>query len=91
MLNKCEITDKTLKYSITGGNQEIINILKEKEHSFEECLEKSFKYHRYELTTWLDENHKCKPVSLKKCIEYFMHCMKQMALEIHVYMSLAFF
>ena len=41
LLNKCEITKKTLKYSIAGGNQEIINILKENGHSFEECLETS--------------------------------------------------
>ena len=29
---KGEITNKTLKYSIAGGNQEIINILKEKDN-----------------------------------------------------------
>ena len=28
LLNKCEITENTLNYSIAGGNQEIINILK---------------------------------------------------------------
>ena len=71
LLNKCYITEKTLKYSIAGGNQEIINILKEKGHSFEECLETSVEYHRYELTKWLNENYKCKPVSLPKCIEYY--------------------
>ena len=27
LLNKCEITEKTLQWSIAGGNQEIINIL----------------------------------------------------------------
>ena len=47
LLNKCEISNLTLKYSIAGGNQDIINILKEKGHSFEECLETSVKYHRY--------------------------------------------
>ena len=41
LLNKCEITKQTLHYSIAGGNQEIINILKENGHSFEECLETS--------------------------------------------------
>ena len=35
LLNKCEITEKTLKYSIAGGNQEIIVILQQYEHSFE--------------------------------------------------------
>ena len=71
LLNKCEITEKTLKYSIPGGNQEIITILKEKGYSFEECLETSVKYHRYELTNWLNENYKCEPVSLPKCIRYY--------------------
>ena len=71
LLNKCEITEKTLKYSIPGGNQEIITILKEKGYSFEECLETSVKYHRYELTNWLNENYKCRPVFLPKCIRYY--------------------
>ena len=71
LLNKCEITWKTLKYSITGANKEIINTFKEKGHSFEECLETSVQYHRYELTNWLNEKYKCEPISLPKCIEYY--------------------
>ena len=48
------------------------NILKENGHNeFEECLETSVKYHRYELTNWLNENYKCKLVSLPKCIWYY--------------------
>ena len=71
LLNKCEITEETLEYSIAGENQEIINILKENGHSFEECLETSVRYHRYELTNWLNENYKCEPVSLPTCIQYY--------------------
>ena len=76
LLNKCEIThsgyDNTLKYSIAGGNQEIINIIKENGYNeFKECLETSVKYHRYELTTWLNENYKCVPVYLPDCIECY--------------------
>ena len=71
LLNKCEITETTLKFSIAGGNQEIINILKENGHSFEKCLETSVKYHRYELTNWLNENYECKPFPLPKCILYY--------------------
>ena len=71
LLNKCKITKETLKYSITGGNQEIINIIKEKNNKFEDSLETSVDYHRYELTNWLNENYKCKPVSLPKCIWYY--------------------
>ena len=66
LLNQCKITKATLKYSIAGGNQEIIAILQQNGHSFEECLETSVKYHRYELTNWLNENYKCKPVFLLK-------------------------
>ena len=71
LLNKCEITEFTLKSSIAGGNQEIINILKERQYSFEECLETSVKYHRYELINWLNENYKCKQFPLTRCIEYY--------------------
>ena len=71
LLNKCEITKETLHYSIAGGNQEIIALLQQNGHSFEECLETSVKYHRYELTNWLLENYKCKPFPLSKCIEYY--------------------
>ena len=71
MLNKYEITEFTLKSSIAGGNQEIINILKERQYSFEECLETSVKYHRYELINWLNENYKCKQFPLTRCIEYY--------------------
>ena len=75
LLNKCQITNRgfedTLHYSIAGGNQEIINILKENRYSFENYLETSVKYHRYELTSWLHENYKCKPVFLPKCIKYY--------------------
>ena len=46
-------------------------ILKEKGHSFKKCLETSVEYHRYELTYWLNENYKCKPVSLPTCIWYY--------------------
>ena len=47
------------------------NILKENGHNeFEECLETSVQYHRYELTTWLNENYNCEPVSLPTCIKY---------------------
>ena len=70
MLHKCEVTEKTLQYSIAGGNQEIIHILKEKGHNkFENYLFTSVNYHRNELTNWLNENYKCVP--LPECIRYY--------------------
>ena len=71
LLNKCKITKETLRWSIAGGNKEIINILKENGQKFEECLETSVKYHRYELTNWLNENYKCEEIILATCIEYY--------------------
>ena len=71
MLNESEITRETLQYAIAGGNPTLINIIKQSGHSFEKCLETSVKYHRYELTKWLNENYKCKPLSLATCIQYF--------------------
>ena len=86
MLNKCEFTKQTLKYSIAGGNKEISNILKEKGHSFEKCLETSVKYHRYELTNLLDENYKCKPVPLPMSIFIItlMHFFTFWNMDIHL-------
>ena len=52
LLNKCEITDKTLNWSIAGGNKEIINILKENGHSFEHYLETSISHHQYETGSY---------------------------------------
>ena len=40
LLNKCEITEKTLKYSITGGCQAIIALTQQSGCSFEEFLKK---------------------------------------------------
>ena len=71
LMKNCTITQQTLEFSIAGGNQEIINTLKEKGHSFEKCLETSVVHHRYELTNWLLQNYECKPVSLPTCIEYY--------------------
>ena len=72
LLNNCTISQNTLKWSIAGGNQEIVSILKEKGYPFQECLETSVVYHRYDLTDWILNNFKCnQPVSLISCIESF--------------------
>ena len=71
LLNKCEITQNTLKWSIAGGNPTLVNILKENGYSFEAFLETSVKYHKDELTKWLNENYECKPFPLSRCIEYY--------------------
>ena len=60
-----------MRISKNNENSSSLNILKENGHSFEECLLTSVKYHRYELTYWLNENYKCKPVSLPTCIFYY--------------------
>ena len=69
LLHKCEVTEKTLQYSIAGGILEIIAYYQQKGHSFEKCLETSVNYHRNELTNWLNENYKCVP--LPECIRYY--------------------
>ena len=52
----------TLCFSIAGGNQEIIHILKEKEHSFEKHFRKQVKttnmhiflfQHAFNVITWI--------------------------------------
>ena len=71
LLNKCEITKETPQYSISGGNKEIINILKEKEYSFANLLKTSILFHRYELTKWILENYECEPIPLSTIIKYY--------------------
>ena len=71
LINQIEITDKTKRYAISGGNQQIIAILCQNGQSFDDYLETSIKYHRYELTKWLLANYKCPPISLLKCIQYY--------------------
>ena len=71
LLNKCEITFQTLERAIAGGNQEIIAVIQQNGHGeFEYFLEASVHYHRYELTSWLNENYECILVSLPLCIWY---------------------
>ena len=66
--NQCRVEDigidNTIQFAIEGGNQEIIDILKEKGYSFKLCLQMSVLFHRYELTKWLSENYKSECLSL---------------------------
>ena len=55
--NGCNITERTLKYAIAGGNQSIIDILKDKGHSFENTLKSAIQYHRYDLMFWIIEEY----------------------------------
>ena len=53
--NGNEITDELPYYAIAGGNQEIIEYLKNNGCSFDspECLDTSIMFHRYELMEWI--------------------------------------
>ena len=58
-LNGYQTSYYTLKYSIYGGNSEIIQILNHDEYEFNYCCEYSIRCHRYEITDWLLANFKC--------------------------------
>ena len=71
LLNNCTIRLENLRWSIAGGNKELINILKEKNHPFEYYLITSVKYHRYDLMEWINQNYKCTPVLLPTCVQLY--------------------
>ena len=59
--NNCTITDDVPKYAIAGGNEEVIEMLKNKDISFDSCLNVSVRSHRYKLTEWLWNDFKDDP------------------------------
>ena len=71
ILNHLEITGSHVQAAVEGGNKEIINILKERDYSFQNCLKNSIIYHRYELADWILTNYDPSPMNLARCINCF--------------------
>ena len=69
-LNEPYIDKKTAKYSIIGGNTEIIQILSFNNADFNNLFHVSIKFHRYSLSDWLFANFICENVSLSYCIHF---------------------
>ena len=71
LLNNCKITQNTVKWSIAGGNKDILTLVSQMGFSFEKYFETSVKYHRYQLTRWLLETYQCDALPLPTCVKYF--------------------
>ena len=70
-MNEFGFTDKTQKYSVMGGNFEIIRIIVQKGLSFDNCFEKSVEYHHYSISDWLLTNFVCEDITLPDCLSYY--------------------
>ncbi|EAY10688.1 hypothetical protein TVAG_364110 [Trichomonas vaginalis G3] len=68
LLNNSQITNKTAKRAIEGGNIDIIKILQNKNISFDHCLRKSIKAHRNTISDWLLSNFSCEKIDLIYCL-----------------------
>ena len=62
LMNESMIDDCTAKYSIIGGNNEIIQTLNQKALSFDYCYQISVMNHRYSITDWLYTNFDCEDI-----------------------------
>ena len=72
-MNNCQIQISTLKWSVYGGNQEIIEMLLQEGYSFVDCIERAIETHRndildYFISIYEKQNFK---ISDKVCIEHY--------------------
>ena len=72
-INNCKCGRNINKYSIIGGNYEIVQILHQENIDFHDCLEIAIKYHQYSLTNWLLTNYDCdyKNISENDCVDVY--------------------
>ena len=64
LMNGEEIEEETCMFAIAGGNLEIIHLCEQKGMKFENCLELSARYHRFDLFEWLENHYEFKQLSL---------------------------
>ena len=62
--NNSILNDKTWNYALEGGNEEIIELLSQKENTFDYKLSFSVAYHRNEISKWLYDNYKCEELDI---------------------------
>jgi ankyrin repeat protein len=68
IINVCEITRKTVLCSIRGGNEDIIQLLEQKDFSFDETFSEAIKYHNNSIAFWLYDNYIYNDVRLTDCV-----------------------
>ena len=95
MLNKSEITSRTIKYAVVGGNEEIIEFLVSNNYSFDHREKDAISYHNNNIVKWLFEHYECgDDVNLVFCLDcfnmeilFFMHFEKGVDLNQIGYMG----
>ena len=70
MMNEIEMDEPICIFAIAGGNFEIVHLCEQKGFKFENCLDVSAFYHRYELFEWLNIHFEFTPIYLTKCLNY---------------------
>ena len=72
MLNRCEITSRTIKYAVVGGNEDIIEFLANNGYSFDNKEMDAISYHNNRVVKWLFEHYQCgNDVNLVFCLDCF--------------------
>ena len=61
------------KLAIAGGNNEIVHLCEQNGSMFDDCLNVSVSYHRFELYEWLVQHFDCEKIELS----YFLCCCNE--------------
>ena len=69
-INNCQFGTNILKFSIAGGNFEIINNVEKYGINFDDCFELSIQYHQNQITEWLISSYRCEIFNLSLCLMY---------------------
>ena len=67
--NGLEITHQTLEVAIYGGNTIIIDLIRKKNFSFDNCLHVAILSNNFAMCKYVLEEFKCENITLKKCLE----------------------
>lgn len=68
MLNGIPITVETAQNAVKGGNEEILQLVMEKNLDFSSLLKTAIEYHRNDIIKWLIESGFYEQISLNHCI-----------------------
>ena len=66
--NGLKITHQTLEVAIYGGNTIIINLIRKKNFSFDNCLHVAVLSNNFEMCKYVLEQFKCENITLEKCL-----------------------
>ena len=71
MINDHQITKETTECAIKGGNEDILELMMNKEISFAGMLNIAIHFHRHDIAQWIISNFGFEQVHLTECISSF--------------------